>query len=146
NLWVTIVSTRWGDSIAKVTTAGWGSFTNYRLPGASPQSITVGADNNLWFTEAGTNSIGRITTTGVVTQFALGAGRGPQSITAGPDGALWFTETTGNAIGRITTAGAVTEYAVPTAGSSPFALAVGPAGDLWFTEQTGNRIGKVTLP
>src|SRR5262249_31953946 len=43
NLWVTQVSNYWGDSVAKVTTAGWGSFTNYRLTvGSSPQSIAVG--------------------------------------------------------------------------------------------------------
>src|SRR5207248_2189178 len=38
NLWVSIVSTQWGDSVAKVTTAGWGSFTNYKLlAGSGPQ-------------------------------------------------------------------------------------------------------------
>src|SRR5205085_844661 len=93
NLWVSIVSTQWGDSVAKVTTAGWGSFTNYKLlAGSGPQYITVGPDNNLWFTESGTDKIGRITTTGLITQFVLAAGSKPQQITAGPDAALWFTE------------------------------------------------------
>src|SRR5262249_6076935 len=91
NLWVTEVSSYWGDAVAKVNTAGWGTFTNDKLPNASagPQSITVGPDNNLWFTEKNASAIGRITTTGLLTEYALAAGRGPQQIVAASDGALW---------------------------------------------------------
>jgi hypothetical protein len=46
--------------------------------------------------------IGRITTGGTVTEYAVpSATSSPWGITAGPDGALWFTETGGNRIGRI---------------------------------------------
>ena len=42
------------------------------------------------------NKIGRITTGGVFTEFAIPDGqRRPTGITAGPDGALWFTEYNG---------------------------------------------------
>jgi streptogramin lyase len=147
NLWITNVSATWGDSVAKVSTVGWGTYTYYHpsSPSAGPQSITVGPDNNLWFTEQNSNKIGRLTTTGLLTEFALAAGRGPQGITAGPDGALWFTEKTGNMIGRISTTGVVSEYAVPTAAGQPWGITLGPGGDLWFTEQGGNKIGKVVL-
>jgi streptogramin lyase len=147
NLWVTSVSSYWGDSVVKVNTAGWGTYTNYRLAaGSGPQSITVGPDNNLWFTEANTNKLGRITTTGLMLpEIALAAGSAPQQIVRGKDGALWFTEMGGNKIGRVTTTGVVTEFAVPTAGSQPFGITVGLDGTLWFTEQNGNRVGKVVL-
>jgi streptogramin lyase len=146
NLWITNVSTQWGDSVAKVFTSGWGSYTYYRLPaGANPQDITVGPDNNLWLTEKNLNRIGRITTTGLITQFALSSGSGPEDIVAGPDGALWFTETTGNKIGRITTAGVITEYAVPTPSSQPFGITFDSDGDLCFTEQSGAKLGNVEL-
>jgi virginiamycin B lyase len=97
-----------GDNgVAKVSTAGSGSFTVYPIPGDyltaaySPEGITVGPDNNLWFTEFDNEAfgnishgrIGRITTSGVHTEFALPEGSqatGP--IVAGPDGAVWFTE------------------------------------------------------
>ena len=54
----------------------------------------------------GNNSIGRITTAGVVTQLHRArASSSPDGIAAGPDGALWFTNHGNNSIGRITTAG-----------------------------------------
>ena len=80
---------------------------------ASPADIAAGSDGNMWFTEPGANRIGRITPTGVVTEFSAGISRRslPLGIAAGPDGNLWFTETGfcseegcvgGNRIGRIT--------------------------------------------
>jgi len=147
NLWVTEVSSYWGDAIAKVSTSGFGHFTNYKLPShsAGPQSLTVGPDNNLWFTESAGNHIGRITTSGVITEFALPAGSAPQQIVSGPDGALWFTAKGANKIGRMTIAGQLSELAVPTASSQPFGLTKGPNGRLCFTEQSGNRVGEVVV-
>jgi virginiamycin B lyase len=60
--------------------------------GAGPYSITAGPDGNLWFTEQ-VNQIGRITTSGVVTEFQIPSDScTPNAITTGPDGNLWFTE------------------------------------------------------
>jgi Bacterial Ig domain len=56
----------------------------------------------LWFTNAG-NSIGRITTGGVVTNYTGTGISIPEGITVGPDGATWFTNSGNNSIGRITT-------------------------------------------
>jgi virginiamycin B lyase len=147
NLWVTQVSSYWGDSVARVVTSGYGRFTNYRLPNrsAGPQGITVGPDNNLWFTESGADKIGTVTTAGALTEFALAAGSKPQQIVSGPDGALWFTEKgTGN-IGRLTTNGQLSELAIATAGSQPFGLCKKQDGTLWFTEQGGNRVGEIVV-
>jgi virginiamycin B lyase len=111
-----------------------------------PYGITSGPDGNLWFTEAGGNKIGRITTGGSFTEFTVPTGvSDPFGITSGPDGNLWFTEAGGNKIGRITTGGSVTEFAVPTASSGPSGITSGPDGNLWFTEQFGNQIGRVVL-
>ena len=147
NLWVTEVSSYWGDEVAKVSTSGWGHFTNYRLPNhsAHPQGITVGPDNSLWFTESAGNAIGRITTSGTLTEFALPTGSAPQQIVSGPDGALWFTEKGTDKIGRMTTSGQLTELAVPTASSQPIGLTKGLDGKLWFTEQSGDRLGQVLV-
>jgi streptogramin lyase len=113
-------------------------------PGSLPYRIAVGPDGAMWFTEYGGNRIGRITTSGAVTEFDLPrANVGANDITAGPDGALWFTEYKGNAIGRITTDGKVTEYAIPTANSSPWGIAAGPDGKIWFTEYGADKIGRL---
>jgi virginiamycin B lyase len=107
----------------------------------------------LWFTDRGTDQIGRITTAGVVTEFALSPRFSAitQVITAGPDGALWFTRVAsrtgeaGNAIGRITPSGTITLFALPT-GAGPHGITAGPDGALWFTDQDGatGLIGRIT--
>ena len=129
----------------KVTTAGWGSFTNYKLANhsAEPQGIAAGADHNLWFTESGDGKIGRISTAGLLVEFALSAGSRPQQITPGPDGNLWFTLPYANQIGFITLAGLTDEFPIPTSLSQPFGITSDRDGDLYFTEQSGNQIGKV---
>ena len=76
----------------------------------APQGITVGPDGALWFTNAYNNSIGRITTSGAVSNFTGPSISSPSGIAAGPDGALWFTNVSNNSIGRITTSGAVTNF------------------------------------
>ena len=112
---------------------------------AFPFGITAGPDGALWFTEFANNTIGRISTTGVISEYPIPTiGAGPYGITAGPDGALWFTEFYGNQIGRITTDGVVTEYPLPTSSSEPRWIASGPDGALWFTEYESNQIGRIT--
>jgi sugar lactone lactonase YvrE len=109
-----------------------------------PEGIAAGPDGALWFTEY-SDRIGRITTTGVITEYPVPtASSYPRGIAAGPDGALWFTEYVGNNIGRITTAGVITEYPVPTANGYPVGIAAGPDGSLWFVEYSGNKIGRIT--
>jgi virginiamycin B lyase len=71
-------------------------------PESSPGAITAGPDGNLWFTNLPTNKIGRITTSGTITEFPLPASSTPLGITAGPDSKLWFTNATSSKIGKIT--------------------------------------------
>jgi streptogramin lyase len=128
------------------------TFSSFPVPGkfGNLGAIAVGSDGALWFLETTANKIGRITTSGSVTELAVPtANSGLAAIVAGPDGALWFTESSGNKIGRVTTAGVFTEYPVPTPSSAPTAITAGSDGALWFVETgftaSGNQnIGKVT--
>jgi virginiamycin B lyase len=102
-----------GGKIDRITTDG--KITEFALPNpnAQPWGITTGPDGALWFTESACvrqpgprciigNKIGRITTTGLVTEFTIPSdGSGPHSITTGPDGALWFTEYYESRVGRL---------------------------------------------
>ena len=113
---------------------------------SQPQGITGGPDGNVWFTDTGTNSIGRITPTGAVTEFPVPtANANLLGITTGPDGNLWFAEANPDKIGRITPSGVITEFPTPTAGSTPVALTAGPDGNLWFTELDANKIGRLAM-
>ncbi|MCU1413444.1 MAG: putative antibiotic hydrolase [Microbacteriaceae bacterium] len=111
--------------------------------GSDPEHITVGPDGNLWFTEEGTNSIGRITTAGVVTEFPVPTpAANLQGITSGPDGNLWFTEGDTNKIGQITPAGVITEFSL-AAGAGPSGIIAAADGNLWFTEEGNEKIGVI---
>ncbi len=117
-----------------------------------PLAITAGPDGNLWFTEIGHvgSSIGRITTSGKITEFPLpSANTFPSSITAGSDGNLWFTVIGTNngpsKIGVITPQGKIREFTLSH--SILGSITRGPDGNLWFTEfqygVTGTTAGKI---
>src|SRR5262249_42757761 len=114
-------------------------FTIFRYPlptpGSLPSSIAAGPDGNVWFTEQ--NAIGRITTIGAITEFAVS---GPSNIVAGPDGNLWFTQP--SAIGRITPGGQITQFPLPNLGASPSDITANLDGNLWFC--AGTNIGRIT--
>jgi virginiamycin B lyase len=119
--------------------------TYYSSGSVEPWGLTAGPDGAIWFTEFAGSKIGRVTTDGSFTEYALPTPSAqPDWIVAGPDGNLWFTEYGGNQIGKITTGGAITEYPLPAAGSGPTGIAAGPDGALWFTEGSGNKIGRIT--
>lgn len=61
----------------------------------------TGPDRALWFTEWGSNQIGRITMQGEITEYPIPTQNAePHGIASGPDGAIWFAEEC-NKIGRL---------------------------------------------
>ena len=109
-------------------------------PDTFPNDITVGGDGNLWFTEGGVGKIGRITTSGVITEFGDGLSL-PFSIVGGPDGNVWFVQRFTAQLGRITPAGDITFFPIPNPAEQ---IAVGPGKQLLFTEFGSDRFGVVT--
>jgi streptogramin lyase len=143
NVWFTVRA--FGESkICRITPAGVNHAFGAYGQLAEPAGIAGGPDGNLWFAEENGNRIGRITPSGVITQFALPPGRNPVGIAAGPDDNLWFAENNGNKIGRITTSGFITEFSIPTADSRPTWIAMGADGSLWFAEESAHKIGRLT--
>ena len=122
--------------------------TNYAGPAIdNPQGITAGPDGALWFTNEANNSIGRITTTGIITDYVIKGSNNPRAITVGSDGAIWFSGF--SVIGRITTGGATTIYSDYPDTYDIQDITSGPDGALWFTNgftTTDNpgSIGRIT--
>jgi virginiamycin B lyase len=132
-----------GDSIGRLATDGvLHTFTGPDIDDAYA-GIAVGSDGALWFTNSRNNSIGRVTTSGVVTNYSDTTIDQPWGIAAGPDGALWFTNASNNSIGRITTSGVVTNYTNPGI-DTPFGITEGPDAAMWFTNANGDSIGRIT--
>jgi streptogramin lyase len=127
-----------------------GTITDYGglSAGAQASTLITGPDGNLWFLEPGISSIGRITPSGVVTEFPLPAGmtlaygRG-REMTFGPGGDLYFLIP--GAIARMTSAGVVTgTINGGLADFDPNAVAYGKDGNLWVTECTANTVTRVS--
>ncbi len=95
NMWFTL-------TVANAILGGGGQTIPVPTAAAAPWDITTGPDGALWFTESGARTIGRITTSGQITEFPLPAGSGqPFGITTGPDGNVWFTTRNPAAVGRL---------------------------------------------
>jgi streptogramin lyase len=149
NLWIAANSSQDRSFIAKVSTQGT-VLAEYELPapGAQPRGIVAGSDGAIWFTEGA--GIGRITTSGQITQFPLPQGNGsgmPYQIAAGPDGNLWFVEYVPEGIGRVgrlTPAGQLTEFATPGDRGLQW-ITAGPDGAMWFTGIQSNTIGRISV-
>jgi streptogramin lyase len=128
-----------------------GHFTEYQIPTAQgdPQYIAAGPDGALWFTEYSSRKIGRITTSGVFTEYTQppqSQGSAPWGIAAGPDGAMWFAgsyygPSGPGAIGRITASGQLTYYHVKNL--YPYGITAGPDGNMWFTADY--FVGQITM-
>ena len=123
-----------------------GNVRYFPLPhGWAAQRIVRGPGGDFWFTQMHGNAIGRISPTGIISEYRLnGKASQPYDIVVGPDGALWFTERGDGKIGRLTTGGALTEYSIPTPDSTPLSIAAGRNKTLWFTEVAKQEIGRIT--
>jgi streptogramin lyase len=136
-----------GASVSAVFRVGFdasicGVFTAFHVPadGSAPVGITNGPDGALWFTEPDANRIGRITTSGTITEFTTSGT--PESIAPGPDSTIWFTQCGSNQVGQIaTTGGTVYESHIPTANAGLYNITADPRGGFpWFTETLGNNV------
>jgi len=145
-LWYTINSSTSGI-IGKINSEG--EIIEYELakwPSTSTVGIALGPDGNLWFSGIKpVNQVGKITTSGTVTEYGVPEGAYPYYFASGPDGNIWFTlpSVTGSRIGKVTTSGGFTEYS-SAAGNDALAITKGPDGNLWFTNLSSGKIGKIT--
>ena len=119
-----------------------GALSEYPISGIdkAPDQITVGPDGAVWFTEVET--IGRISTSGAITQFPMGVGSSPTSIVSG-HGAIWVSDDARGLISRLTPSGTRNDFAVPH-GAHPEEMTVGPDGALWWLDARQNDIGRMT--
>jgi streptogramin lyase len=121
-----------------------GHITEYSTPTAnsSPTFITEGPDGAMWFSELNGENIGRITTTGSITEYPIGTK--PYGIATGSDGALWFAEPYVGAIGHLTTSGTIAAYTLPV-NDYPLGVAQGADGAMWVTEDEGGTIARIPV-
>jgi virginiamycin B lyase len=121
------------------------TIESFKIPTSDvvPTEIVRGPDDNLWFAEYNTKSIGRVTLSGQIKEFPTPSGA--YKLVAGEDKNLWYTSADGLSVGRFNpTTAEVVEFPVPT-GSEARWITAGPDGNLWFTDTTNDQIGKMTI-
>jgi streptogramin lyase len=138
NLWFTAYGS---NTIDEMSTSG-SLLNQFSIipPGGSSgpgdlADITVGSDDNLYFTEQ-TGYIGQMTTSGTVTNFPVSttmptvpgaSGPQPLAITSGPDGNIWFTDPWTDSIGVLKIATGTSPTPTPTAAPTLTALSASTA-------------------
>jgi RHS repeat-associated protein len=144
NLWFSnFNNSTLAKTVGKIATTG-GTATEYSITGYA-QGVVSGPDGNVWYANPSTNKIGKMTTAGVPTEYALPEKSQPEWLTVGPEGKLWFTDHFTSKVGSITTAGTVVEYTAGT-NSGPDGIVTGPDKNLWFAEETTGKIAMLAPP
>lgn len=134
----------WFPAMASTTSAAWraGRITpngtiSYFSTTTQPQGFAAGPDGNLWYV-ASTTRIGKLTTTGVNSEYTVTCCTGTEIFT-GPDGNLWSPS--GGSIVRISTAGTVlSSYSAPSNNSSG---ALAADGTVWLNGIASGKLGNI---
>jgi virginiamycin B lyase len=93
NLWFT---ESYGNYVGRMSTGGNASEFAVPTMFADPWMIAPGKDGAMWFTEAGgTGQIGRVDSTGAVTEYPIPNLSGNPAILANTDGNLWVPSANG---------------------------------------------------
>jgi streptogramin lyase len=154
SMMVTVRATNAGGSVAASSALTGrvqlqeGSVAEHELPASSkPRSIAKGEAGVVWFTEPGTQKLGKVNISGEKDTFAEYplTGKGTPYGVAKDQTATneWFTLYSAGEIGKISPTGAITTYPIKAAGSEPESIVLGLEGNLWFTESGASKVGKV---
>ena len=143
------------------TLLSFGFLTEFPLPAhtgqpaaasSKPWDITLGPDGNLWFTEQDPtygNRLGRITTSGAITEFSQGISHEawPTGIAADPiDDRVYFTEYRGNRLGWIDTSSKdISELPLKTADSFPAEPFFVQPQNLFISQSRSNTFANVNI-
>ncbi len=131
-----------------VMTTG-GTFKTVTIPSGdfvSYDGMTLGPDGNVWFAELA--HVGKVTTTGAVTEFAWSDGSTNNyysGITTGSDGNLWATEYSAQSVMRINpTTGAMKQFSLTANGCSPTGIVSASDGNLWLNCSNSSVLARLT--
>ncbi|HEX7829225.1 MAG TPA: BACON domain-containing carbohydrate-binding protein [Thermoanaerobaculia bacterium] len=95
--------------------------------------LASGPDGKVWYASEEGNSVGNVTSAGVITNYPQNVGgEFPVRITNGPGGKLWFTTSTGR-VRDVTTSGVVT---AAINGGAVWDITTGDDGFLWWYDAT----------
>lgn len=127
------------STILRVTTAG--AVTPLSPPKGDVIAITVGPDHNIWY--LGRSVVGKVTTSGVFTEFALPSGSNASTnLVFDSNGNLWFNGGNQQML-KMTQSGSFTAYPLPV-DSYPGWLVAFADGTIWYTRYFDPVIARIS--
>lgn len=151
SLWVPIVVGNGADKVIKFEPATQ-EFSSYDIPTPDARPAGVASDRmgNIWFAEAGADSIAKInTTTGNITEFkpegSVQTLDEPAAVFADPDSFdIYIAEHSGHTISVFNSIlGTFREYPSVNEAGLPFGMAMDSYGNLWFAQHQIDKIGTI---
>jgi streptogramin lyase len=113
-------------------------------PNAGPTMIVQGPDGAVWFTENNIAKLGRLTTSGSMTEYPLAPATSASGLVVGLDNNLYFADAAQNKFGQFNPLTLkVAEFNIPTANAMPAVMTLGPDNRVYFTEVNANKIGQI---
>ncbi|MDQ3888751.1 MAG: copper resistance protein CopC [Thermoproteota archaeon] len=151
SIWVPLVVENGTDKVVKFdpSTEKFSSF-NIPTPEARPAGTTSDRFGNIWFAEAGANSIAKVDpATGNITEYKPKSPRQmleePTAVFADPDGFnIYIAEHGGHRITAFNSLlGTFHEYQSIDEAGLPFGMAMDSYGNLWFAQHEIDKIGVI---
>jgi hypothetical protein len=110
----------------------------------TPEGVAIDASGNGWIAVNGSSdSLLRISPSGVSTSFSGGGLKNPQGVAVDGSGNVWIANSSGNSVSAFSSTGtALTGTSGFTGGtqSSPMTLDIDLSGNLWLTNSSGNSV------
>jgi streptogramin lyase len=131
------------NGIGAHTVGGKTVFYDTQINSEQITGLTVGPDGNIWYTTSSGPHIGKMTTSGVPTNYNVGASGG-FGLSAGPDGRVWFADPGSSRIGAINPDGSGLIYYNAGLTGQPYNVVKAPDGNLYFATATAEEIGRIT--
>jgi copper transport protein len=151
SLWMPIVAGNGSDKVVKFDPAVE-QFSSYNIPtpDARPSGITSDRLGNIWFAEAGGNSVAKIdTATGNITEYKpknpLETLDEPVAVFADPESFdIYVAEHSGHTITAFNSLlGTFRDYTAVNEAGLPFGMAMDDYGNLWFAQHQIDKIGMI---
>jgi streptogramin lyase len=151
NIWFTQQGN--GGAIGRITPLGAiTQFSAGLTTSSNPAGIVAASDGNLYFSETAHHAIGKISTTGTITEFSTPTtSSAPDGAAIGPDGNVWYVDSHNPArLGRLTIQPELANAAAGTISDTGATLSAdigahAQSTQYWFEYGTTSAYGSQTL-
>ena len=129
---------------AQTVTQSWAVLASGRKP-AGPSAIAIDASGNVYTLNQNNNTVSKITSAGVVTQFWASL-PGPQltGIAVDASGNVYTTDYFNSSVSKTTSAGVTTQNWAQVGSTEPNAIAIDAAGNVYTTSYKLSAVMKIT--